>query len=262
MIVTKLKGGLGNQIFQWAYAKNISLLYNIPLYLDIDFYDKNITGITKRTYSLNSFPKLNTNFINDIKNNGKKFITFNEPNAYSKISYNDSYNYYFDGYFQSEKYFLESSFVIKNELAPTDVFLKRIKNTPLIESNTISLHVRRTDYVTSNGYHPIQSIEYYKNALDIIGKYEYLFIFSDDINWCKENLKFDNMIFIEGNDDVEDIWLMSMCKHNIIANSTFSWWGAWLNSNPNKKVIAPTNWFGINTNINTNDLVPDGWIKI
>ena len=140
--------------------------------------------------------------------------------------------------------------------------MKKLKKKYPIDENNISIHIRRTDYVTSNGYHPVQSIEYYKQAIEIIGDYDNIFVFSDDINWCKENLKFDNMIFVDGNDDVEDMWLMSICNHNVIANSSFSWWGAWLNNNPDKKVIAPNNWFGSQTNLNTNDLIPNTWIKI
>ena len=124
------------------------------------------------------------------------------------------------------------------------------------------MHIRRTDYTTSNGYHPVQTVEYYKKALEIIGEYDKLFIFSDDIEWCRNNLKFDNMIFIEGNTDIEDLYLISLCKHNIIANSSFSWWGAWLNKNPNKKVIAPSKWFGDMANLNESDIVPEGWIRI
>lgn len=262
MIITKLQGGLGNQMFQWAFGKHLSNKYNVSFYIDVNFYKQDIMGVTKRTYSLSKFPNLKSKFIESVVNNGKVFSRFNEPSKFTNLEYNESNNYYLDGYFQSEKYFLESSDLIRKELSPSDEILKKLNLTPFIDTNVVSLHVRRTDYVTSNGYHPVQSIEYYKKALDIIGEYDYIFVFSDDIQWCKDNLKFTNMIFMEGFDDVEDIWLMSMCKNNIIANSSFSWWGAWLNSNPNKKVIAPNNWFGSQTNLNTDDIVPNNWIKI
>ena len=262
MIITKLQGGLGNQMFQWAFGKHLSNKYNVPFYIDANFYKQDIMGVTKRTYSLSKFPNLKSSFIESAVNNGKEFLRFNEPSRFTNLEYNESNNYYLDGYFQSEKYFLESSDLIRSELSPSDEILKKLNLTPFIDSNVVSLHVRRTDYVTSNGYHPVQSIEYYKKALDIIGEYDYIFVFSDDIQWCKDNLTFNNMIFMEGFDDVEDLWLMSMCKNNIIANSSFSWWGAWLNSNPNKKVIAPDNWFGKNVNINSGDIVPDEWIKL
>lgn len=262
MIIIKLQGGLGNQMFQWAFGKHLSNKYNVPFYIDANFYKQDIMGVTKRTYSLSKFPNLKSNFIESAVNNGKVFSRFNEPSRFTNLEYNESNNYYLDGYFQSEKYFLESSDLIRSELSPSDEILKKLNLTPFIDSNVVSLHVRRTDYVTSNGYHPVQSIEYYKKALDIIGEYDYIFVFSDDIQWCKDNLTFNNMIFMEGFDDVEDLWLMSMCKNNIIANSSFSWWGAWLNSNTNKKVIAPNNWFGSQTNLIENDIIPNNWIKI
>ena len=262
MIITKLQGGLGNQMFQWAFGKHLSNKYNVPFYIDANFYKQDIMGVTKRTYSLSKFPNLKSSFIESAVNNGKEFLRFNEPSRFTNLEYNESNNYYLDGYFQSEKYFLESSDLIRSELSPSDEILKKLNLTPFVYSNVVSLHVRRTDYVTSNGYHPVQSIEYYKKALDIIGEYDYIFVFSDDIQWCKDNLTFNNMIFMEGFDDVEDLWLMSMCKNNIIANSSFSWWGAWLNSNPNKKIVAPNNWFGSQTNLNTDNIIPNNWIKI
>jgi hypothetical protein len=87
-------------------------------------------------------------------------------------------------------------------------------------------------------------------------------VFSDDINWCKQNLSFPKMQFVEGQDNIEDLWFMSLCSNNIIANSSFSWWGAWLNNNPEKKVIAPKNWFGQYANINSSDIVPETWILL
>ena len=101
----------------------------------------------------------------------------------------------------------------------------KLKNTPFIDNNTTSVHIRRTDYINSNGYHPVQTLDYDKNAIDEIGDYDYLFVFSDDIDWCRNNLKFKNMIFMTGFSDIEDLYLMSMCRNNIIANSSFSWWG-------------------------------------
>jgi hypothetical protein len=263
MIITKLQGGLANQLFQWAYGRHLSNKYNVELYTDLSFYNQHIPGTTKRNYSLSKFPNINTLAFNPSNlSNGKNFQKLSDNFKFNELSYDNNYNYYLDGYWQSEKYFLESSDLIRKELSPSDEILKKLNLTPFIDTNVVSLHVRRTDYVTSNGYHPVQSTEYYKKALDIIGEYDYIFIFSDDIQWCKDNLTFNNMIFMEGFDDVEDIWLMSMCKNNIIANSSFSWWGAWLNSNPNKKVIAPNNWFGYQTNLNESDIIPTNWIKI
>jgi hypothetical protein len=260
MIITKLQGGLANQLFQWAYGKSLSEKYNTPLYLDLSSYTQQI-GNTSREYSLVKFPNLNVNLPSDklVLTNVKKL---QDNFTYNEIKYDDSVDYYLDGYWQSEKYFKEFESVIKEELKPNQDILDKLNKTPFINKNVVSMHIRRTDYTTSNGYHPVQTIDYYKRGLEVIGDYDYIFVFSDDIKWCKENLNFDNMIFIEGLDDVEDLWLMSMCKHNIIANSSFSWWGAWLNSNPDKKVIAPSNWFGERANLNTSDIIPSEWIKI
>jgi hypothetical protein len=134
----------------------------------------------------------------------------------------------------------------------------------LLSLDTCSIHVRRGDYLALQNHHPIQSIEYYQNAIDIIGNDKHFLIFSDDIKWCEENFGgLTNKTYITGNQDYEDLYLMSMCRNNIIANSTFSWWGAWLNKNEDKKVIAPKQWFGVsNSHLDTSDLYCKKWITI
>ncbi len=255
MIVCKLQGGLGNQLFQWAYAKNLSIINGSDLYLDLGFLNKNL-GVTKRNFSLNKFPNVKFDLISNKDISNEKFIVITE---HSRFDFNSEFNYYLDGYFQSEKYFMQSNDKIRSYLDPN----KKITISGLDSfSNTVSIHVRRTDYIKSNGYHPVQTIEYYQKSLEIIGEYENLLIFSDDISWCKSNFNFPRMKFIVGNDELDDLWTMSLCSHNIIANSSFSWWGAWLNRNPNKKVISPINWFGEHVNLDVSDIVPDGWIKI
>jgi hypothetical protein len=257
MIITKLQGGLANQLFQFAYGKYLSEKYQTELLLDITFY-KNQFNVTQRHFCLNKFPNLKYKIF-DFITNDKQTISIGDDFNYCELNYNTEYNYYLNGFWQSEKYFIQIHQIIKDELRCPKEFLNKFS---YLEENNVSLHVRRTDYVTSNGHHPLQPISYYQQALDIIGCYDNLLVFSDDIEWCKNNLKFDKMIFIEGQDDIEDLWLMSFCKHNIIANSSFSWWGAWLNSNEDKKVIAPKNWFGTQANLNTSDLIPSSWIKI
>jgi hypothetical protein len=170
------------------------------------------------------------------------------------------------GHFQSEKYFIEHRdkilelFEIDNT---TKTYLSE-KYGDIINQDTCSIHIRRGDYLGLPNYHPTQSIEYYKESIQIIGEEKHFLVFSDDIEWCKENFGFlINKTFISDNKDYEDLYLMSMCKNNIIANSTFSWWGAWLNNNENKQVIIPSKWFGVsNSHLNTNDLYCDKWIKL
>lgn len=255
MIISKLQGGLGNQIFQWAYGKSLSVKYNVPLYLDVSFY-QNQYGITKRIFSLDKFPNLEYSIFQGNWNNLIKLI---DDFRFKEIKYGGS-GIYLDGYWQSEKYFMGVSNTIRESLRTPESKKESFSKNNF--SGSVSMHIRRTDYVTSNGYHPVQSIEYYKNALDIIGEYENLYVFSDDINWCKSNLRFKDMTFVQNSEDIDDLWMMSLCDHNIIANSSFSWWGAWLNTNPNKKVISPKRWFGEQTNLNSDDIIPVSWTKI
>lgn len=256
MIVSKIQGGLGNQIFQWAYGKYLSTQNKTDLHLDLSFYS-NQAGNTGRNFELNLFPKI---VLPQTSTNDKPFIQINDNFIFKNLDYDNQYNYYLNGFWQSEKYFNEISSLIKYELSPSDDQLIILKD--IIKPNSVSLHIRRSDYLTSNGFHPVQSIEYYQNAIEGVPYYENLYIFSDDIDWCKNNLGFKNMVFVEGKSNIEDLWLMSLCDHNIIANSSFSWWGAWLNNNPNKIVIAPKLWFGQHVNINSGDIVPDEWIKL
>jgi hypothetical protein len=252
MVTVKLQGGLGNQLFQWAFAKSLSYKHNVDVYLDKSLY-LNQVGITEREFSLNKFPNIKYNI--NTTTNTNRFIIISDDFRYKEYNFEKTNSYYFDGYWQSEKHFKNIKEIILKEL-----FLDfDLHNIIPIKNNSISLHIRRTDYVSSNGLHPVQSIDYYKKAIDVIGDYDYIYVFSDDINWCKNNLNFPNMVFIEGNDNVTDLCLQSMCKNNIIANSSFSWWGAWLNKNEDKKVIAPSNWFGPNMPY-SGDIIPEEWI--
>jgi hypothetical protein len=256
MIISKLQGGLGNQLFQWAYGKSLAVKYGTSLLLDTSFYSNQI-GNTPRAYELDKFPNL---IYQNPHIEHKETIRVVDNFNYGELLYNENYNYHLNGFWQSEKYFLNVSELIREQLQPTTETLEKLKKQ--INGKSVSLHVRRTDYVTSNGYHPVQTLEYYNKSLKIIGNYDQILVFSDDINWCKENLKYENVLFIENQDNIEDMWLMSLCDHNIIANSSFSWWGAWLNQNKDKIVIAPNNWFGVQTNLNNLDMIPTNWFKI
>jgi hypothetical protein len=130
------------------------------------------------------------------------------------------------------------------------------------------MHIRRGDYVDLQNHHPLQPIEYYQKSVNIIGKNMHYLVFSNDIEWCKLNLTKDslgvkNIVYVENMKPYEDLLLMQQCNHNIIANSSFSWWGAWLNSNDNKKVIAPKLWFGpAYKDFNSPDNYCNEWIVI
>lgn len=251
-------GGLGNQLFQWAYGKYLSTKYNTPLYLDLLVY-KNQVGMTKRSFSLDKFPNLTYNIKPVEKVKTLKLV---DNFKFSELKYSKDSDYFLEGYWQSEKYFKAVEEVIKRELLPDAETNSKLNKLILEYKNIVSLHIRRTDYVKLKGYHPVQPIAYYQKALNTIGDYDQIFVFSDDIQWCKNNLEFNNMTFVEGLGDVEDLWLQTMCSHNIIANSSFSWWGAWLNTHPDKKVVAPKNWFGKKLQLSSQDIIPETWIKI
>lgn len=170
------------------------------------------------------------------------------------------------GFFQSEKYFKHCKQEIRKYFTLKKKWVKYInKKYPQLKEKTCAIHVRRGDYVDYPDYHPPQPLSYYENAVkELFGKnfkYIHFVVCSDDIGWCKNNLKFPKMTFVEGENDIIDMYIMSMCGDNVISNSSFSWWSAWLNQNQNK-VVAPNNWFGPKKPQDTKDLYCDHWIRL
>ena len=255
-------GRLGNQMFQYAALKALSLKTGFNYYLpdntqikqDGCFDFTNNKWIKYRLDLLDCFD-LKCSLSNEIQPNiyHEKSFAF-EPDLF-KI--ND--NTVIEGYFQSYKYFDK----YKEEILKEFTFKFDILNKCKIEiskyKNPVSIHIRRGDYVNHPNYWVVTP-EYIQEALNHFNDDEHTFlIFSDDIEWCKQIFS-EEVVFIKGN-QFEDLCLMSLCKHNIICNSTFSWWGAYLNNNSNKKIIAPNNWFKDKT-VMTNDLIPSNWITI
>lgn len=256
MIKMKLYGGIGNQLFQWAFAKSLSVTNNCSYILDDSHYEI----CNKHFYTLDRLPKLQ----DECKLSRDQSCDFRviDPLNYVEIQNlpNDK-TFYFDGYWQCEKYFKQHEDVIRSYLEPHgDIKERLLSRYGSKLNNSVSIHVRRTDYLDSNGFHPVADNNYYEKALESVGQIDNIFIFSDDLKWCKNTFKADNIVFAEGNSNVEDLWLMSMCSNNIIANSSYSWWGSWLNSNPNKTVVAPSKWFGIQNN--NKQVYLDSWIVI
>jgi Glycosyl transferase family 11 len=171
-----------------------------------------------------------------------------------------------DGFWQSEKYFKKYSSTIRQEFA----FEQSLKQAlygryPALHSDTILLHVRRGDYVGDLLGMYSNDVTYHKSAYDALNDTRAtVIIVSDDIDWCKTKFKFANMVFVDNETDFDTLCLMSLCKHAIISNSTFGWWGAWLIDNPNKKIVAPKVWLPQPnpTNWSDQDIVPDEWIRI
>jgi hypothetical protein len=296
MIIVKLMGGLGNQMFQYAAARRLAIHHNTELKLDLSFL-QNQKMTSHRIYGLKhlSIESSCANPLELIRYTGiyknrpmsnlvrmLRAIGLLAPCANMCVERQFHFdpavlgapdNTYLDGYWQSEKYFMEIEKTIHNEFAvssePDDWNQRMAEDIKTSES--ISIHVRRGDYVsdkTTVEYHGVCSLEYYRTAIDMIllhTRSPRIFIFSDDPAWVKKNLGIHYpMTLMDHNDPYhghEDLRLMSLCRHHIIANSSFSWWGAWLSHNPNKIVIAPKKWFK-KAGINTIDLLPDGWIRI
>ena len=264
MVSCILQGGLGNILFQIAATKSISI--------DMDV-DCSFPNLEDHLNYLNRDsihnPKLNYSFdYNIIFNNLKtdypktsKVINF--PFHYDNVQLPNE-DIVIKGFFQSEKYFLHNRKSILDFFNFNEVNRKvRDKYKSILDSKLTSIHVRRGDYVRHPNHHPTQSIEYYNKSIDLLSnKTDKFVVFSDDIEWCKHNFNIPNVIYIENEKDYIEMYLMSLCDNNIISNSSFSWWGAWLNTNENKTVIAPNKWFGSAINENTNDIIPKEWIKI
>lgn len=261
MIIVRLKGGLGNQMFQYALGRVLAIKNNTELLLDLNYFKSK--NFTTRAYNLSTF-NIKAKILQE--NKIPFFIKYFLP-IFKKINWNK--NIYLDGYFQSEKYFKEYTGVIREDFTLKEVsiksesLIKEIKNC-----NSVCMHIRRGDYI-GNKFHPLQDISYYENGIKELEKnvkIDNIYIFSDDIVWCKENLQFNyNIMFVNKDDlgitDVEELWIMTLCKYFIIANSSFSWWGAWLSERVGKIVVCPQKWFA-DKNIDTSDLIPEDWIRL
>ncbi|WP_428024388.1 alpha-1,2-fucosyltransferase [Arcobacter sp.] len=273
MIVINLKGGLGNQMFQYAFAYAFAKKFNSNLLLSTNYFKHDLI----RSYQLYNFNLTYNKLINqdDLNFLSNNFFLYEEKNfCYSEIKLQKS-NIIFDGYFQSENYFKDYRKEILNEFKlSTTLCLKSKKYLNIINNSPIavSIHIRRGDYISNektNAFHGTCDLNYYNKSINYIlsekkERNVIFFIFSDDITWCKENFTFlSKKIFVQlpNNFEHEELYLMSQCKHNIIANSTFSWWAAWLNENKNKIIIAPNKWFN-DKSMNDKDLIPKEWKKM
>ncbi|TFF40878.1 alpha-1,2-fucosyltransferase [Mucilaginibacter psychrotolerans] len=290
MIVAKLYGGLGNQMFQYSAARGLAKP-NETVYLDTKFYTENAKdteSFIARSYELHIFKNLKSSRASGLRYaifTGKSFLIkairarlkplfqhlHHQGTGYiSFTEYVKSQHLYLDGYFQSEKYFSDKRQAILSEFEfpPLDEDNKLIASKMLSAENAVNFHIRRGDYLIPNinSIHGILPLSYYHKALDILkSRYGHLvvFVFSDDVPWAKKNVNTDGLevIFIERNSaehSWKDMALMTYCKHHIIANSSFSWWGAWL-STRRGDVFAPYNWFVPPFEFDINDIVPSQW---
>ena len=289
MIVMRLKGGLGNQLFQYALGRYLSYSKNTTLSLDTSSY--HIDRL--RVYRLDCFEitasasdrlpffatdgrlKHFNTILQTLKGLFSQPFQIIKESAFpfdaSVLACSDQA--YLDGFWQSEQYFAPIADLIRHDLRlknPLPPALQALADQ-IQATNAIAVHVRRGDYVSNpitTAYHGVCSVDWYENAAKLMLQRvdnPTFFVFSDDYVWVRENIAFDApTVFIPPSPDGQecnDLHVMSLCQHHIIANSSFSWWGAWLNANPHKIVIAPQQWFAAGKH-DTKDLIPPSWIRL
>ena len=291
MVITHLIGGLGNQMFQYAAGRAVSLERGVSLSLDISGFAN--YGL-HQGFELQRIFNCTAEIANEADVRGilgwqsspriRQLLSRQNMAVFRREGFvvEPHFHYwqgiksvprdcYLTGYWQSEQYFLEAAaqiradFTFKLPLDNQNIELAKQINAV----NAVSLHVRRGDYANipeTTATHGLCSLDYYRAAIRHIAEQvqqPHFFVFSDDIAWVKNNLSIDFPCqYVDHNQGAEsynDMRLMSMCRHHIIANSSFSWWGAWLNPNVNKIVVAPSRWFAKQTDVR--DLLPQGWIK-
>ena len=285
-VIVGIMGGLGNQLFQYAAARALSLKLNSRLVIDLSWF----MGDYGRNYCLDIFnlPAKYSNryqilpfwvgrfaqrILKELLRKRLGASAYVEPH----FNYDDNFSnigdsVYLSGYFQSPKYFLGFDDQLREDLKFPSDYPDKLK--PILQriskSEAIAIHIRRGDYLASKKnvdiYHS-QSNQYYCEAVSLLAKNlknPYCFIFSDDHSWVRTNLSFNipyEIVDINLPDEpFWDLMLMSRCKHFVIANSTFSWWAAWLSDNPEKKVIAPKKWFKSDKSVH--DLLPIVWVRL
>lgn len=301
MIITRLVSGLGNQLLQYAIGRQLSIIKKVPLKLDVSFFEgqnlrsykldhfnidagiATLADIEPFRKDINTYQKLHqqTSFYAKIYRNLEPVLYPKHTKSYFKehiwwilepAVFKTPNNVYIDGYWQHYKYFENMQSKVFEELTlkePLDTkaatWLSAIKN----DTSSVAVHIRRGDYVTDSGANYLMGVlpvDYYLQAIRYIKQKvsnPSFYFFSDDLEWAKNNIQTDAPAhYVDGNMDYIDLDLMRHCSHNIIANSTFSWWGAFLNRNPDKIVVAPDKWSAredVNKNIH---LQFPSWVKI
>lgn len=291
MKIVKIYGGLGNQMFQYAFAKNLEKLTGDNVFIDTEWGNKNtihngyeldkLFPVNMKKAKNEDIERLSTQPDSLKDKIRKKYFTkkthyIDKVFRYNPELYRLKGDIYFEGYWQSEKFFFES----RNEIKQTFSFpeISGTENKELIniiDGKTAAIHVRRGDYLKEK-YLFVCDKNYYKNSIDIlINKYGItkLIVFSNDIEWCRENLNKRELETIyctwnSGSDSWKDMALISLCPYIIISNSSFSWWAAYLNKNPGKKILCPEIWAKKNKNpfsyykFDYKDVIQEDWEKV
>jgi len=292
MVVTSIVGGLGNQMFQYAAGRALALRKNTPLALDTSAFDTYSLhqGFELQHVFACDAPQIDQTALQKLigwqggprarRMLARRKLAFLrsrrlaiEPHFEYWEGINDlPDDCFLSGYWQSERYFVDAADQIRKDFRFTQP--PGVENRALIQQisavNAISLHVRRGDYVSNPAnasVHAVCALDYYRAAIKRMVESipePFFFVFSDDMDWVRAHLNIgfqaEYVDHNRGINSYNDMRLMSLCKHHIIANSSFSWWGAWLNMNRNKLIIAPRVWF--NNDIDTKDLLPENWVVL
>jgi hypothetical protein len=281
VIAVRLMGGLGNQMFQYAAGRRLADLHSVDLVLDLSHFADQPAEEVPRQFELDCFRiraelsetriATTSSLLGRLIRPGRLRLLREKhfPVQHRVLLAEDETLLY--GYWQSEQYFVDDGeairrdFTLRRPLSP-----RKQAIADLIDENAVALQVRRGDYAThppSMKFHGLMPLDYYRRAADRIVQFvpsPHFLVVSDDPTWCQEHLGLGHPTTVVDRTvggDHEDLMLMSMCHHHVIANSSFGWWGSWLATNPHKKVIAPRRWF-TNPEIDTRDLTPEGWILL
>ncbi len=284
MINLKIKGGLGNQLFQYAAARSLAIKNNVGINIDYGYYAHSGPD-TPRQYLLDLFKvkvadNHSANSVYDkihLLHRVLRKLGFKTRRYLKKYYFENGVGFdaqvlrfkdhiWLTGFFQSYKYFEGIENIIREEFKLRAEFPV---NNNITDAESVFVHVRRGDYVSNNAasrFFGLCSLDYYERAISIMKEKlvsPKFFIFSDDIAWTRNNLKIEGAVYVSDGvlQDFEELSIMSQCHHAITANSSFSWWGAWLINNPNKIVITPKQWFA-DKKASANDLIPDNWLRI
>lgn len=291
-VIANLIGGLGNQLFQYAAGRATAHRLGVPLLLDVSGFvqyelrryelgDLSIQGRVATEDEL-AHSEISTKSPTLLRRFSKALGLARSANLFKEKSFAYDAHFeqvvspvYLSGYWQSERYFSGIADLLRTELSlnqPLNSVNEQIAAQIRVAGvHAVSLHIRRGDYVNNPQtaqYHGVCSLEYYRAAVEHIAERipdPHFFVFSDDHAWVSDNFKLDHsMTMVDVNEADRGVWdmaLMRGCRHHVIANSSFSWWGAWLSNSEGKVVIAPKRWFN-DSSINTKDLIPSAWVRL
>jgi hypothetical protein len=293
MITVRLMGGLGNQMFQFAAGRRLAQHHGVPLRLDLGWFGHQAPGDTPREYELGVFaldgrvekavvdvsePR---NRVEQVRarlrglRGDRPHVLRQQGTAFQAEVLDAPDGTHLIGFWGSERYFSDAADIVRADLAPavalsdaSAALAERIAAAPA----PVSLHVRRGDYLTNAnaaGYHGVMGVDYYARAVELVtsrvGGEVQLFAFSDDPDWCAAELPAlgHPLTVVRGNDGaaaIEDMLLMAACRHHVIANSTFSWWGAWLDGREGAVVVAPERW-ALDQDGDFSAIYAEGWLR-